>query len=341
MNVVPDRLLRWAADAVFPGAEVASVEQLRKDSGPWLVRIDDGSLALEVVLKVAPADELACEAAALRLAEEHVLPTPRLRAVDLTGELGAPVLVSTYMPGGTSEIPLVATRARLRALGAAAAALHQIPLSSSPDLPHRARHCCWTNFSAERRWARAYQAASDSERPSVLEEMLLELPEREPDTARERLLTASSTPLLERCDNRLRELPVPDGETVFVHGDLWQGNTLWDGDRCVGIFDWDSAGAGHYGVDLGSLRWDAAILFGLPASDEVLAGWEEAMGKQAECVPYWDLVAALNTPADMAAFGPVMHESGRADLDGPTMTHRRVPPSGSGQTRCRPGGGSR
>jgi aminoglycoside phosphotransferase (APT) family kinase protein len=52
----------------------------------------------------------------------------------------------------------------------------------------------------------------------------------------------------------IASLPVPDGELVFVHGDLWQGNTVWIGDSCSGMIDWDAAGAGSPGIDLGTLR---------------------------------------------------------------------------------------
>lgn len=334
MSDIFERVLRWAANAVATEAQVVAVERLRPESGPWLVGIDHGDTTIELVLKIGPSKEIACEAAALRFAEEHGLLTPRVKAVDLNLAEGAAAVLSTYLRPGATNIPLVATSARLRALGAAAAAWHRIPLAPTPELPNRTRHCYWTDFAAERRWAARYRAATESERPGVLLEIaaaiatraegeLLELPAWESEAAHDRLLSTRSTPLLEQCDKRLREQPVPAGDTVFVHGDLWQGNTLWVGDSCVGIIDWDSAGAGHYGVDLGSLRWDAAILFGLPAAAEVLAGWEEASGRKPERIACWDLVAALNTPADMSGFVPSFHEAGRVDLDGVTLTNRR------------------
>jgi hypothetical protein len=67
----------------------------------------------------------------------------------------------------------------------------------------------------------------------------------------------------------------------------------------TGLVDWDCAGAGAPGVDLGSLRCDAAICYGLSAPDHVLAGWEQAAGQAAEDVAYWDVVGALATPPDM------------------------------------------
>ena len=38
---------------------------------------------------------------------------------------------------------------------------------------------------------------------------------------------------------------------------------------------------------------------------------------------YWDLVAALTTPTDMATWLPVAHDHGRADLDTLTLNGRR------------------
>lgn len=45
--------------------------------------------------------------------------------------------------------------------------------------------------------------------------------------------------------------------------------------------------------------------------------------RQAQDVAVWDIVAALNTPPDMDAFLPTIHQAGRVDLDGPTLSSRR------------------
>jgi aminoglycoside phosphotransferase (APT) family kinase protein len=98
----------------------------------------------------------------------------------------------------------------------------------------------------------------------------------------------------------------------LVHGDLWSGNTLWDKGRLTAVLDWDCAGVGPAGIDLGSLRCDAAWSHGVEAAEHVLRGWEAEAGRPANDVSYWDAVAALASPPDMGWFPISM--SPRADL---------------------------
>lgn len=118
------------------------------------------------------------------------------------------------------------------------------------------------------------------------------------------------------------ERPASVGPVGLVHGDLWHGNVMWVGKAVSGIVDWDAAGVGSSGIDLGSLRCDAEMLFGAGAADLVLEGWEQVAPAVAE-VAYWDVVAALSTPPDLGMWLPNMHEQGRLDLDVATMTSRR------------------
>jgi aminoglycoside phosphotransferase (APT) family kinase protein len=100
--------------------------------------------------------------------------------------------------------------------------------------------------------------------------------------------TSGSSPLLEVAEERVNQVPGAAGCDRVGPCDLWQGNTLWTGERCVGMVDWDAAG-GHPGVDLGTLRLDAAVVFGLPTAAEVLEGWRQATGQEADATAYWDL----------------------------------------------------
>jgi aminoglycoside phosphotransferase (APT) family kinase protein len=118
-------------------------------------------------------------------------------------------------------------------------------------------------------------------------------------------------------------VPVPGGATVLVYGDLWQGNTLWSAGACTGVIDWDAAGAGPPGIDLGTLRLDAALYYGPAAAGQILDGWRQATGREPEHVAYWDLVAALTTVGDMAQCVPPVLDHHRPDLDAPTLTVRR------------------
>ena len=136
---------------------------------------------------------------------------------------------------GTSRVPVTATERRLRALGAATADVHLVRLSPSDQLPLRHRSIELEDFGALR--------------------------ERD-----------GSSPLLLEAEHALAGLKEPTHETVLIHGDLWQGNTMWSGDEVVAILDWDCAGVGHPGVDLGSLRCDVAVMFGVEAADAVLDG---------------------------------------------------------------------
>jgi aminoglycoside phosphotransferase (APT) family kinase protein len=116
----------------------------------------------------------------------------------------------------------------------------------------------------------------------------------------------------------------PARPPVFVHGDLWQGNTLWDGEGALtGVVDWDSAGSGPAGIDLGSLRCDAATSAGSRAAAAVLAGYEAVLGRPADDVAYWDVVAALCTPPEVDWFLDAVRDQGRTDLDQPTLLRRR------------------
>ena len=96
---------------------------------------------------------------------------------------------------------------------------------------------------------------------------------------------------------------------------------LWEGDRCVALIDWNTAGVGDPGVDLGSLRMQVALQYGQDAPAHVLEGWQRQAGRAATSVPYWDAVAALNTPTVMQAW-PGFADDG-SPLDAEAVTERR------------------
>lgn len=307
-----ESVLRWVADVVGPDAKVVVERGLRDDANPWWLRVEREGTVRDLVLRVGnsrSAPALATVAAALRFAAEQGLPAPRLVAADPGGEdAGAPATLETALPGN-SELPGTVSAARLREAGAAIAKVHAIGLAPRPDLPLRTRPTQVDDRALEGRWATLYQAAADSEKGAVVD-ALRELTGWSTDEARAVAAGPRSTPLLQLADERVRELGRPTGETVFVHGDVWGGNMRWEGDTCTALIDWRCAGAGDPGVDLGELRMQMAHQYDLEAADHVLDGWQRETGRPATHVAYWDAVAALNTPADMAGW-PAFDNQGR------------------------------
>ncbi|WP_370961578.1 aminoglycoside phosphotransferase family protein [Amycolatopsis sp. cg9] len=271
---------------------MATATGLRQGANPWLLTFEPGGRLDAAVLRLGdPADPGQCgrfatEVAALRVADDHQLPAARLIATDLDGSVAGELAVLTTALPGHSRIPSVASVERLEGLGAAAAALQAVPLAPRAALPRRTRSISDVDFAAQRR-------------------------------------EKGTTALLTAAEERLAQLSAPTGPTVFVHGDLWFGNTLWSGDRCTGLVDWDCAGAGSPGIDLGGARFDAALMFGLPAAEQVRKGWQRAAGRRAERLAYWDVVAASGTLADMAFCVPALHDQGRSDLDAGLLGRRR------------------
>jgi Ser/Thr protein kinase RdoA (MazF antagonist) len=292
---LPPAVLAWAATAVAADAQVARAVELpqARGSGPWRLDIETGGAPAHVVLHLGDASDevqsqrFTTQAAALRMAARHDIAAPQLVAADLDGAAtGQLAMLQTVLPG-SSLIPRHASPSRLRGIGRAVARIHAVQLEPSPALPARSRSIGDVDFAA------------------------LVVPG--PSAA----LFAVARDFLARAR------PPASAASVFVHGDLWQGNMLFDGDQQSGTVDWDYAGAGPAGIDIGSLRCDIAVMYGSPAADEVLAGWEEAHGALAADTSWWDLIAVTCSPPDLRLWLPNFHGQGRPDLDLATVTGRR------------------
>jgi aminoglycoside phosphotransferase (APT) family kinase protein len=275
--------LAWVARAL-PTDELTVLRGMRGGVSPWLLRAG----GRDVVLRVGQPGDLApiiTEVKALQLAARAAIPVPEVLGYDDGSAAGVPLLLMGWL-AGSSHIPRKPDASRLAMLGAVAARLHAVPLEPSAELPARDRPIAGEDFARMRR-------------------------EQEP---RE---------LLQRAEAVMASASPAAARSVFVHGDLWHGNTLWEDGQLTGLLDWDCAGAGDPGVDLGSLRCDAAICFGPDAAADVLKGWEQEAGHQPHDVAYWDVVAALATPPDMGWFPATIAEQGRPDLDEETLLARR------------------
>lgn len=279
-------MTQFPAAALGKSALVSS-RGLRDGGSPWLLHLrdPDGTERTAVLRVDIPywRHAMRTEAAALAVAGGAGLPAPTLLDADL--EADEPWILCTTVPG-PSTIPVEASPARMRALGMLAARIQSVSVAPTKTLPRRDRPIGLCDFGGMRQ-------------------------------------RDGGTPLLLEAEAALAALPSEPSYGTFVHGDLWMGNVLLEGDAVTGVVDWDCAGVGHPAVDLGSLRFDAAISYGLDASDDVLAGWESMAGHAAPDVARFDLVAALQSPTDMREFAQAHDGQGRPDLTAELFVTRR------------------
>lgn len=262
---MPQQAFGWVIAQIGSGAKVVAARPLHGGESPWWIELTTrGGSAVTAVLRspssrITP-EMIATNAAALSVAEQYDLPAPRLLGADLTGQsIGEPVTLETVVPG--ARWPGKCSVELLQAAGAAMARVHAIQMAPSEALPFRSRPIVIDDFAAERRLGRM-----------------------------------PTTPLLTRADELVRALPAPAvARSVFVHGDLWPGNTVLVENRIRALIDWKLAGVGSPGVDLGELRKQVAIVYGQEAPKFVLEGWEHATGIRASDIAFWDATAALNT----------------------------------------------
>lgn len=263
-NSEDSRLLAWAAAAI--GHQVREIHPLHADQGPWRV-VAGAEYVLRAPTPRVGASMIATGAVALQMAEKHGLPAPRLVAADLSGaEAGVPASLETLV-AGTTTWP-TGTPASLRAAGATLARLHGVAMTPQEHLPFRPRPIAVDDFAADRRTGRM-----------------------------------STTSLLKQADDLITAHGLPSETTVYLHGDVWPGNLVWNNNGVAALIDWKTAGVGAPGVDLSELRKQVAITFGPDAPAHVVTGWQQATGRTAVHVAYWDAVAALNTPTNLSDWG--------------------------------------
>lgn len=318
--------LSWASRALDIDASALSVESLNVGRGPWLLHVDQPGRTRDVVLRVGgriSTDQIVTGAAALRYAEKHGLPAPRLLAADLDGRTaGAPATLETALPG-SSTLPDRVSDAQMRAAGAALARVHAIPLDPRPDLPlrhHPTYPVSGYDRARSRRWAALYRASSYEDKGRIVE-ALCEWTGVSVGSVQEWVNEPLGGPLLLWADDCLREYGRPDGPVGFVHGDVWWGNTRWDGDTLLALIDWKDSGAGSPGVDIGGFRFQMALTYGVDPAP-VLEGWEREAGRRLTDVAYWDAVAALDTPTVLDGWPGYNDDHGRP-LDATAVTARR------------------
>jgi aminoglycoside phosphotransferase (APT) family kinase protein len=273
----------WVTDCLAPDGSLQSARGLRDGGAPWLVEVRGADgNDAEGVLRVGPAGEP--EDIRVEAASLRFAAANDLPVPKVYGmrDDADPALLLIERVHGSSDIPSERSSIRLRTLGAFAAKL--ATLAPPAEFVRRTRSISGVDFAALRR-------------------------------------EAAAQPLLERAE-AIVNAHVPALRPGMVHGDLWQGNSMWVGDELTAIIDWDCSGIGPSGIDLGSLRLDAALCFGVGAERDVLDGWQPIAGKASD-IAYWDLVACLSTPPELGWFVDATRAQGRPDLTQDIMRARR------------------
>jgi aminoglycoside phosphotransferase (APT) family kinase protein len=117
--------------------------------------------------------------------------------------------------------------------------------------------------------------------------------------------------------------PKITNQPVLLHGDLWNGNILWQGKEISGVIDWEDAWIGEPLLDLAGARLDLACIFGMESADAFTCEYLNRRRIDVFSLPVWDLVATLwlirFINHDLQSWAAFFHSYGRADITAETI----------------------
>ena len=227
---------------------MTSVESLLAGSGRGVqtATLDDGT---EVVVKSGEPSSIAAEAAGLRwLAEPGAVAVPEVLGT-AEGRM-----VSTRVPSGRADAGAA------ERFGCELAALHAAGAPAFGSPPPGGPVHAWIGE------ARMVNETGDDWPSWYAEHRVLPYARQARDQG---AFSADDVALVERACASFPDVAAPAEAPARLHGDLWSGNVLWDGDRAW-VID-PAAHGGHRETDLAMLA-----LFGAPQLETVLAAYDEA-----------------------------------------------------------------
>jgi aminoglycoside phosphotransferase (APT) family kinase protein len=116
--------------------------------------------------------------------------------------------------------------------------------------------------------------------------------------------------------------PVTATPAVLVHGDVWPGNLIWDGDRLAAVIDWEDAVVGDPLIDVAVARLDLLWAFGPDCRELFTERYFELADIDPTALPVWDLVTALRPAGNLSVWASGWPACGRPDITAATMRER-------------------
>ncbi len=102
---------------------------------------------------------------------------------------------------------------------------------------------------------------------------------------------------------------------VFLHGDYWPGNTLWQGQKLVAIVDFEEVGTGDPALDVGTAIVNYRFEPWRDAADNFIAVYKAESGRDLDTLRFWSLRELRRPMPDIARWFPSFKEfSSRPDL---------------------------
>lgn len=95
---------------------------------------------------------------------------------------------------------------------------------------------------------------------------------------------------------------------LFLHGDYWPGNTLWQGQKLVAVVDFEEVGIGDPALDIGTAVVNFRFEPWRDAADNFLTVYRSESGRALEFLRYWMLRELRRPMPDVGRWLPSFNE---------------------------------
>lgn len=95
---------------------------------------------------------------------------------------------------------------------------------------------------------------------------------------------------------------------VFLHGDYWPGNTLWQGQKLIAVVDFEEIGMGDPALDVATAVVNFRFEPWRDAADHFLAVYRSETGRKLESLRFWSLKELRRPMPDIERWLPSFKE---------------------------------